>query len=229
MGDKALTFVQSSSDYDTFSVPIIGTAPIIIAHGLQWDIGGFWATQPLDVQERQNKIAVLTAEQKEALAHFGVHTNGVLAAEHEALLRGHWLPDWRPGFPASGFAGAISRAVVQHKGKGRDSISATKVKGALAILGDESYPSLVAIEGTYRTRTDTAKSSGMGAAPRLATRLEFASGWRATLRVRLVATLMTQQQVAQVIAWSGDYGIGQWRPGSPKGGTFGTYRIAVED
>lgn len=220
---------ETRTQYRVFDVPLVFTAPILVAHQLAWDVPGFWEGQPLAVGERKDKVAVLTKEQRALLQKLDIPVDETLSVEAEAHLRGHWLPDGRPGFPASGFLGAVGTAVVQYKGKSRDSLNKKTVLGALALLGDESAPDLVAFDAPspYRIVQDIGRNSGMTGAPRLITRLEFPKGTRVTLRARCVPSLLNEQQVAQVIAWGGDFGIGQRRPGSPKGGGFGTWQIAT--
>jgi hypothetical protein len=229
MIDEPLEISETAGEYQYCDFPIIGTAPMIVAHALPWDIGGaFWETQPLKVREAKDKLSVLTPEQHKLLEAFKLESKGKLTDQAEAHLRGYWLPDLRPGFPVSGFMGACRTAVIQYKGKSKDAMTAKKASGAFSIFGDESYPELVALVAPYSVRTDIAKNSGLGGAPRIATRIQIANGWRATLRTRYVPRLVTDQAIAQIISWAGDFGVGQWRPGSPKGGTCGTWRAARE-
>src|SRR3990167_474659 len=223
---KRTTIREASGSYEYFAVRIVGTAPILIAHPLPWDIGGaFWDEQSADTRQHKRKIEVITDSQRDLLKKLKVSVNGHLTDEAEAHLRGHWLPDLRPGFPVSGFMGACRTGIVQHKGKSKNALSGKKAAGAFAIIGHDTCPELVALDGAYAIRRDMAKNSGGyggTGAPRIATRIEVAIGWEAELRIRFNVDLINEQTIGQAISWGGDYGVGQWRPGSPKGGTFGT-------
>jgi hypothetical protein len=221
-----ITFAQDAAAI--FAIRVLGTSPLIVAHQLAWDIAGYWEQQPPEVGKRKIKrasieqVALLKQLQIEYVAEDG------LTSHAEAHLRGHWLPDARPGFPGAGFMGAIRTAAVQYQGRAKDRLTGKKIAAAFQVLGDASDPSLVAVEGPFRVREDIATNSGFGGAPRVATRLMFDTGWQAELRIKYLPRLMTDQQIVQLIAWSGDFGIGQWRPSSPKGGTFGTYSVMGE-
>lgn len=227
---KPMTIEETQSYYEYVEVPIVGTAPILIAHPMPWDIGGaFWEEQDQAVQNSKNIAAVLSDQDRALLARLGMPVNGKLTAEQNAHLRMYWLPDLRPGFPASGFMGAVRTATVQYKGKGRDVLTAKKVGGALDILGDETAPDMVAIDGGREVESPrVGKGGGIGGAPRLITRMKITLPWRAVLRVRYIKKLIQEQTIAQLIQWAGDWGIGQWRPSSPKGGSFGTWRLKRE-
>lgn len=218
---------NKTKQFDEADIPIVGTAPLLVAHPMPWDIGGaFWEQHPREIAEAKNPADVLQPSDHALLKSLGFPVNGKLTPQAEAHLRGYWLPDLTPAYPASGFMGACRTAVVQYKGKGRDALTAKKVGGAMQVLGHDADRSLVAIEGPFALNVTIGKNSGMTAAPRIITRLEFAAGWRAVLRVRWISQLLTAQDVLQVVAWAGNWGIGQWRPSSAHAGQHGTWALA---
>lgn len=210
-------------------VPIVGTAPLLIGHPLPWDIGGaYWQDQPPEVGN--SKLKVPPAEDQALLKRLGIkYTPGEqLSTEAEVYMRGYWLPDGMPAYPQSGFMNAILTGAKTYQGRGKDRISAKKISAALRVLGDPADPNLVQIRGTITTDVCMGRNSGMNAAPRIVTRLKIPTGWAAKLRISYLPALINVAQIAQLVRWSGDFGIGQWRPSAPKGGTYGTYQLAVE-
>jgi len=232
---QSVTVGSRTKQFEEAAITIEGTAPLLVARPMPWDIGGkFWEQFDREIREAQNPAEVLAPHDRELLGQLGFVVNGKIHAEAEAHLRGHWLPDLRPAFPASGFMGACRTAVVQYKGKSKEALTAKKIGGAMQILGDEADLSLVAItphpsvEAHQAPQTIDVQigiNSGQRRSPRIITRLKFPVKWQATLRVRWLSQLLSDQDVAQVIAWAGNWGIGQWRPSSPHPGMHGTWRI----
>ena len=218
---------SKTKQFDEADIPIVGTAPLLIAHPMPWDIGGgFWEGYPREIAERKNPVDVLSPIDRSLLQRLGFAVNGKLTAEMNAHLRGYWLPNLEPAFPASGFMGACRTAVVQYKGKGKDALTAKKVGGAMQIIGDDADHSLVAIVGEKSIDVRMGPNSGQTRSPRIITRLKFAAGWKSVLRVRWLSELLSAQDILQIVAWAGNWGVGQGRPSSPHAGTNGTWRLA---
>ena len=225
--EPAISYGSKTKVFEVMDLEIEGTAPLLVAHAMPWDIGGkFWEGYPREVQESKNIADVLSPIDRQLLKRLGFEINGRVGADAEAHLRGHWLPDLRPAFPSSGFMRACLTAVVQYKGKGRSALTAKKVGGGMQILGDDTDRSLVEIKGEVQvSKPDIGRMSGIGGAPRIITRLRFEPGWRAVLRAQYITEILSAQDIVQVVAWAGNWGVGQWRPSSPHPGPPGTWRL----
>lgn len=210
-----------------WNVTIEGTTSLLVAHRLPWDLGGsYWETQRPEIG--RNKVKLPTEEQIAILETLGkpfTDPERGLNLDQEVLLRGHWLPDVSPGFPAVAFKGALLRALTTYQGKSKNALKATRVSRQLDIEGDPHAPDLVRLEGGYRVRQEMGRDSGMSRSPRLITRLEFPAGWRALLSVLYLPSMLDQQQVAQLLNWAGMVGVGQWSGSADKGGTHGRFTI----
>jgi hypothetical protein len=133
------------------------------------------------------------------------------------------LPDGREGFTAVGFKAAIVGACRNFEG-----LPMTLAKIAIFVHGemsDNGVP-LVEIEGASRMRRDMVRLE-TGVAD-----IRFRAGypvWRTVLKVTYNASVISLEQLYNLIEASGWGGIGEWRPSAPKSktGDFGRYHIAA--
>lgn len=130
----------------------------------------------------------------------------------------HRLPDGHPGFPASGFKGAIVAGARYF-----DGITMTGLKSSIFVIG-EGPDQLVPIIGEPRMREDAVRNE-TGVAD-LRFRPEFVD-WSAELRVLYVPSQLTTESVLALVDAAGLSGIGEGRPNSKKSmtGTFGTFEV----
>lgn len=139
--------------------------------------------------------------------------------EYEATI--YRLDDGQPGFPATAFKLAATRAASMF------GMQMVAFRPMMHIHGEGS-DQLVRIEGEPRMREDLVRVGGKGkgtGAPVPRWRAEFWP-WSATLSVTFVATTLSPEQIVNVINAAGMVGIGEWRP--EKDGTFGTFHVAAE-
>ena len=138
--------------------------------------------------------------------------------DEEAEQSCYWLPDGRPGMPATAFKSAIVEASRYYEG-----VTMTMLKRIIFVEG-EGPDVLVPVVGTKTLREDTPRNSGGTADLRY--RFQFAD-WTATLRVRFVAEVLPPGSVFSLVDAAGRGGVGDWRPGAPKSNTgiYGTWRI----
>lgn len=219
--------------YETTVVDLIGTAPMLVAHALQWDTGkAYWERQPPEISEKKVKrpnpaqLALLKALTAKYGAELGVAPyDKILGLDEfqEALLRGHWLPDLSPAFPVSGFQAALAAGAASYGGKNQG-MSAKKLR-AICLIGDGQNPVLARIFTPIEIDYDMGQNSGMVKSPRQIVRLRFPVGWTTRLINRYNPALIQCGKVVQAHAWAGDFGVGQWRPSSPHGGNHGTFRL----
>ena len=233
--EEAFVPTLSKAIFAELTLKIVGTANMLMAHPLQWDVGpAYWEKQPPEIAKK--KIKRPTASQLELLNKFlkqpWATRLGLMPYDpipgldeiQEAFLRGHWLPDLTPGFPVSGFQAALAAGAVAYGGKNQG-MSAKKLR-AIHTRGDEQNPALARITtATIELQTDMGMNSGITKSPRNIVRLMFPIGWKTTLTIRYNAALLERDKLAQAWVWGGDFGIGQWRPSSPHGGTNGTFRL----
>lgn len=219
------TITVKEADYAEITIPVVGTAPILVAHRLQWDVPGFWDDAPPDMG--RDKAKALTAKQRTTLDVLGMPLNGALTRDQETFLRGHWLPTGKPAFPTDGFMGAIDAGARTYQKRGSGRISVKKLAGSLRILGDDTDVTLAALAGPAPTiDEDIGTDAGRGA-PRLVRRLRWEGGeWHFALRFRYIPQQLNADQIAQLVLWAGYMGIGQGRPSAPKHPkNFGTFAI----
>ena len=225
----------SQRSIDTVDITLIGTAPMLVGHPLPWDVMSWWDDQPAEVTSGNRKLKLASEGDQRLLLQIGKNgyslpmkpynaVEGVNAYQ-EAILRGHWLPDLAPGFPVSGFLGALTSGSVQYGGKNYG-LSATKLR-SLTLLGDSKNTALARIQAAdVCFDEDIGRDSGMRRAPRLIVRLRYDLPWSTTIRVRYSPNLLKATELAQAFTWAGDFGVGQRRPSSPHGGAYGTFRVA---
>jgi hypothetical protein len=140
-------------------------------------------------------------------------------ADYEAAF--YRLADGRAGMPATAFKAAISEAARFY-----DGITMTALKTAVFVFGPAEQPDLVPIIGEPRMREDTPRNAN-GVAD-LRYRPEFWP-WSAVLQVHYKPAMLSVESIHNLVDASGQVGVGDWRPSSPKSktGMFGMYRVDV--
>lgn len=121
------------------------------------------------------------------------------------------------GFPANGIRAAIRDAAVVTDRE----IAKAATNRAMTVLGD-----ILPLEfRECQLREDIGRNSGMTRAPRLVIRPLYLD-WRLRFQVRLLLNEINPQQLYSLITLAGQcIGIGNWRPGTPKGGSFGCWDV----
>ena len=134
----------------------------------------------------------------------------------------YWLDDGRPGHPCTAFKSAIADASRFFD----KSVAATHLKQIVFVLG-EGPEQLVPIEGEIEMFEAMPRNSGIGSTVDLRYRNKIWP-WHAVLRVEFIASQITAESLVNLIDASGNCGVGDWRPSSPKSktGTFGRYQVA---
>lgn len=121
------------------------------------------------------------------------------------------------GFPAGGIRAAIRDAAVVTDRE----IAKAAMNRAMTVLGD-------VIPLGFREcqlREDIGRNSGMNRSPRLVIRPMYID-WELRFQVRLMLNEINPQQLYSLITLAGQcIGIGNWRPGTPKGGSFGCWEV----
>ena len=138
--------------------------------------------------------------------------------EEEAEACVYRLEDGRPGIPAVAFKAAMVGAC-----RFFSAPSMVEAKLLLFVVG-EGPDQLVPIEGEPVLREDTTRLPNGNADLRY--RYAF-HNWKATIRVRFVPQLLSENSIAALVDAAGRVGVGDWRPSAPKSytGTFGTWHI----
>lgn len=183
----------------SMSIPIIGLTPVI-PH--------CWAEKSLKLMRDKQFSGAGAARAKREPKN----------PEEEAENASYWLPDGRPGMPATAFKSAIVESARYFEG-----VTIVMLKRIIFVEG-EGPQMLVPIEGERTLREDTPRNSG--GTVDLRYRYQW-SDWSAILSVRFVPKLVTLESVVALVDAAGRGGVGDWRPGSPKSNTgiFGTFRI----
>lgn len=124
----------------------------------------------------------------------------------------------REGFPANGIRAAIRDAAVVTDRE----IAKAATNRAMTVLGD-----ILPLEfRECRLHESIGRNSGMTRAPRLVIRPLYLD-WRLKFQVRLLLNEINPQQLYSLVTLAGQcIGIGNWRPGTPKGGSFGCWDVA---
>jgi len=141
-------------------------------------------------------------------------------ADYEASK--YRLPDGGCGFPASGFKAAIVGACRLF-----DGLTMTQVKVCVRVLGEDDGE-LVRIVGEPRMREDMVRlESGVAD---IRHRAGFPE-WRAKLRIRHIANVVTDEILLNLVSAAGEGGVGEWRPSAPNSvtGSFGCFEVATGD
>jgi len=138
--------------------------------------------------------------------------------EQEAHDSCYWLAPGQPGMPATAFKAAMVGACRFFEG-----LTMTAAKLLFYVEG-EGPDQLVAIKGDPIMRTDTPRNA-TGVAD-LRYRYSFYP-WAATLTVRFLPSVITQDSVLSLLDAAGYGGVGDWRPSAPKSatGTFGQFGV----
>jgi len=184
----------------TYEIPLVGRTPLIIHK---------WSEKALRMmREKQSGSAARPKKDPKV-------------PEQEAEEATYFLPDGRPGFPATGFKAAMVHATRSFEG-----ITLVAARTMFFVWG-EGPEQLVAIEGTRTIREDTPRI-GMGTTD-LRYRPAFFP-WSATIRVTFKPAQIDLESVLALLNEGGDGGIGEWRPQAPKSltGTFGTFDIDLD-
>lgn len=124
----------------------------------------------------------------------------------------------REGFPARGIRAAIRDACVV---TGKE-ISKAATNRSMTVLGD--IIPLKFRECVMRD-WDIGRNSGQNRSPRLVIRPMYLD-WSLSFQVRLLLNEVNPQQLYSLLTLAGQcIGIGNWRPGTPKGGSFGCWEV----
>ena len=181
---------------ETLSVPIVGTAPLIV-HKFSEKA----KRQMLDNMQGRKTPKVAKDPQ----------------AEYEAAF--YRLKDGGYGFPAIAFKAATVSAS-RFYGK---SVTMTSLRQFVFVNGEpsEDGQQMVRIDGEPIMREDVVRV-GMGGTD-LRYRPQFTE-WSTVLQVTYVTSALTRDSLLSLIDAGGlGVGVGEWRP--EKKGDFGTYRI----
>lgn len=143
-------------------------------------------------------------------------------ADYEASM--YHLNDGRYGFPATGFKAAIVGACRLFK-----DLPMTQAKIAIYVEGvqNDRGEILVPLLGEPHMREDMVRLE-TGVAD-----IRYRAGfwpWSAVLRVSFVSTILTTEQVVNLVDAAGLGGVGEWRPSAPRSATggYGRFRVIVE-
>lgn len=182
---------------ETLSVPIVGTAPLIV-HRFPEKA----KKQMLDAMQGRKTPKEPKNPQ----------------AEYEASF--HRLKDGTYGFPAIGFKAATVGAARFY---GKNQVTMTGLRQFIFFRGEPGIDGmqLVRIEGEPHMREDIVRVNRGGSDLRY--RGEFPE-WSAALLVTYVKAALTRNTLVSLIDAGGlGVGVGEWRP--EKSGDFGTYQI----
>lgn len=143
--------------------------------------------------------------------------------DEEARQATYWLPDGRPGMPATAFKAAMVGACRFY-----DEPPMTLAKLLFWVEG-EGPEDLVPIEcDAIEQREDLPRNANGN--PDLRYRNQLV-GWRATLRIRFVASRISRESVVALLDAAGSGGVGSWRPSAPKSSTgiYGTWEVVTAE
>jgi hypothetical protein len=185
----------------TYSIPIIGVTPLITQ---RWSEKS--RNQMLSKQQTKARAA---KEAKDPEANFE-------AARYR-------LVDGADGMPATAFKAAIVHAARLFSG-----VTQVSLKQMLLVLPDgidSRGDQLVRLEyDTVTMREDTPRNASGVADLRYRPQYD---GWRAVLRIQVVAGQIDAQSLVALVDAAGSGGVGEWRPTSPKSatGSYGTFQV----
>lgn len=192
---------------ETISVPIVGTAPLIVHNFSEKS-----KRQMLEAQQGKKKLK----ETRDPRAEYEAAFYRIFDTTGEA---GQIV---KYGFPVTAFKAATTGAARFYD----KSVSMTALRQFLfmrGILTDGDPQQLVEIHGEPRMREDVVRLGGPSRSADLRYRPEFPV-WSATLEVTYVTSSISRQSVLSLIDAGGlGIGIGEWRP--EKRGEFGTYAV----
>jgi hypothetical protein len=184
--------------YSTIEIPIIGISQLVIhnwSEKAMMQLGGFGKKT--------------------------VKRKGERSPAAEWLGSMHLTNDGLPGFPASGFKGAIVAGCRQMvKGP-----AMTQVKSMFFVEADDIHTDLVRIYGCCLPRMDIVRVSN--GSPDLRFRVGWLP-WVANIRVTFNAEMFKPDDVINLLDAGGNSGVAEWRPSSKQSltGTWGRYKVA---
>jgi hypothetical protein len=142
-------------------------------------------------------------------------------AEDEAYQATYWLPDGRPGMPATAFKAAMVGACRLF-----DEPPMTLAKVLFYVEG-EGPEQLVPIDcDSIEMREDLPRNSNGN--PDLRYRNQLV-GWSARLTIRYTASRISEASIVALLDAAGRGGVGDWRPSAPKSATgmYGTWEVVT--
>lgn len=140
-------------------------------------------------------------------------------AQNEAYQATYWLPDGRPGMPATAFKAAMVGACRLF-----DQPPMVMAKVLFYVEG-EGPEQLVPIDcESIEMREDLPRNSNGN--PDLRYRNQLVN-WSATLVIRYIASRISEASIVALVDAAGKGGVGDWRPSAPKSATgmYGTWEI----
>ena len=178
-------------------IPIVGVTPVIPHR---------WSEKAIRMMQEKQSGATVKAKRE------------AKDPEQEAHDSCYWLDDGRPGLPATAFKASMVSAC-----RFFDGLTMTQAKLLFFVVG-QGVDQLVPIEGDAVMRTDTPRNA-TGVAD-LRYRYAF-DPWSATITVKFLPSIITQESVMTLLDAAGKGGVGDWRPSAPKSatGTFGQFRV----
>ena len=180
----------------TITVPIVGTAPLIV-HRF----------------DEKAKQMMLEAQQTKTRAKKSAKDPN---ADYERSM--YRLDDGGHGFPAVGFKAAMVDSARLYEG-----VKMTELRACLHVIG-QGLEQLVRLDipTDPRMREDAVRV-GMGTAD-LRYRAEYTT-WKAALEIQFVPSMISTDSVVALVDAAGLGGIGEWRPSKAKTGIYGTFQV----
>lgn len=190
-------------DAETLSVPIIGTAPLIVHNFSEKS-----RRQMLEAQQGKKKVKVVRDPQSEyEAAFYRIHNEDG--------------PD-KYGFPVTAFKAATTGAARFYD----KSITMTALRQFMFMRGvmtKADAQMLIEIHGDPEMREDVVRLGGPSRSADLRYRPMFPE-WGCVLNVTYVKSSIDRNSILSLIDAGGmGIGVGEWRP--EKRGEFGTYQI----
>lgn len=195
---KEEAVVIQALDIRVMEVPIVGLSELIMHR---------WSEKAKSMMLRKQKGEPVRKVPK------------VPEEDYEATI--YRFEDGRIGFPAGAFKVAMVDAC-----RDFDNIPMVRARVLFFVLGEPGKDGvdLVEIHGEPRMREDMVRlESGVAD---IRHRAGFPQ-WRATLRIRYNAKVITPALLVNIVNVAGLYGIGGWRPSAPKSksGSFGMFEV----
>lgn len=137
----------------------------------------------------------------------------------EVGMRARYLDDdGNDAFPASGVRACIRDAAVQFE---RKEVSKAGFNRSVVVRGNMLPLTFDSVE----IKEHIGRNSGATRAPRLVYRPEY-KNWKLAFEIDLLLNSLNPTQLYSLIDMAGRcIGIGNWRPGTAKGGSHGTFTI----
>jgi len=181
----------------TVKIPIIGVTPLITHN---------WSEKAKrQIADKQGGKAVAKKAPK------------IPEEDYEGAF--YRFEDGRPGFPASGFKAAIVGGARMF-----DGIPMTKLKVAVRVEAEDAS-GLVEIKGSAPKMREDMVRLETGVAD-IRYRPEFTE-WHATLTITFNESMLSQEQLVNLVNAAGFGGVGEWRPSAPRSasGSYGCFRV----